>query len=45
MEICVSTNVYAKQHYVPHILSVDGHGHDRETWANNLYHFVQRIFR
>ena len=38
-------HVYLKEHNIPHIWNVDDGGHDRETWANNLYHFTQRIFR
>ena len=34
-----------KQQNIPHLWNVDDHNHDRETWANNLYHFAQRIFR
>lgn len=30
---------------IPHVWNVDGFGHDRETWANNLHHFAQRLFR
>ena len=36
---------YLKAHDVPHIWNVDDHGHDPDTWASNLYHFTQRIFR
>jgi enterochelin esterase-like enzyme len=36
---------YLKEHDVPHLWNVDDHGHDGETWGNNLYHFAQRIFR
>ena len=36
---------YLKTHDVPHVWNVDDHGHDPPTWASNLYHFVQRIFR
>lgn len=36
---------YLREHNVPHIWNVDDHGHDPETWSNNLYHFAQRIFR
>lgn len=28
-----------------HVWNVDEHAHDRESWAENLYHFTQRIFR
>jgi enterochelin esterase-like enzyme len=38
-------HVYLKEQNVPHIWNVDGHGHDATHWRNNLYHFVQRIFR
>ena len=38
-------HVYLKAQNVPHIWNVDGHGHDATHWRNNLYHFVQRIFR
>ncbi len=38
-------HVYLKERDIPHIWNVDGFGHDRETWANNLYHFAQLIFR
>lgn len=30
---------------IPHVWHVDEHGHDAESWAANLYHFAQRIFR
>jgi enterochelin esterase-like enzyme len=30
---------------IAHVWNVDGHGHDRESWAENLYHFSQRLFR
>jgi enterochelin esterase-like enzyme len=36
---------YLKEHEVPHVWNVDDFGHDGDTWANNLYHFAQRIFR
>lgn len=34
-----------KEHDIPHVWNVDEHGHDRESWADNLYHFAQRLFR
>ncbi len=40
-----SVHVYLKEHGIPHIWNVDDFGHDRETWANNLYHFAPLIFR
>ena len=36
---------YLKEHDVPHLWNVDDHGHDGQTWASNLYHFAQLIFR
>jgi enterochelin esterase-like enzyme len=36
---------FLKQRDIPHVWNVDEHGHDRESWADNLYHFAQRIFR
>jgi len=38
-------HIYLKEHNIPHIWNVDDGTHDRETWANNLYHFSQRLFR
>jgi enterochelin esterase-like enzyme len=38
-------HTYLKEQNVPHIWNVDDHGHDGPTWANNVYHFAQRIFR
>lgn len=45
--IGVSQAVHAalKQHGIPHVWHVDDHGHDGDSWAGNLYHFAQRIFR
>ena len=36
---------YLKERDVPHIWNVDDEGHTPKTWASNLYHFAQRIFR
>jgi enterochelin esterase-like enzyme len=36
---------YMKEQDVPHIWNVDDAPHDRGTWANNLHHFAQRLFR
>ena len=33
------------QRDVPHLWNVDDHGHDRESWAENLHRFAQLIFR
>ena len=45
INISQGVHLYLKQHHVPHVWNVDGHGHDRETWGNNLYHFAQQVFR
>ncbi len=36
---------YMKEQDVPHVWNVDDEPHDRGTWANNLFHFAQRLFR
>ncbi|WP_208543180.1 alpha/beta hydrolase [Marilutibacter alkalisoli] len=38
-------HAYLKRHDIAHVWNVDDHGHDGDSWANNLYHFAQRIFR
>ncbi|RZJ12813.1 MAG: esterase family protein [Rubrivivax sp.] len=45
--INVSQNVHRhlKANGVPHVWNVDGYGHDGDSWAENLHHFAQRIFR
>jgi len=45
--ISVSQGVhnYLRQQDVRHIWNVDGHGHDRDSWAANFYQFAQRIFQ
>jgi enterochelin esterase-like enzyme len=45
--IRISQNVHAylKEHNVPHVWHVDSNGHDPTEWRNNLYHFVQHLFK
>jgi len=45
--ISVSQRVHQhlKAHEVPHVWHVDGNAHDDTEWANNLYLFVQHIFK
>jgi hypothetical protein len=43
--ISQGVHVYLKERDVPHIWNVDDEGHTPKTWASNLYHFAQRIFR
>jgi enterochelin esterase-like enzyme len=38
-------HAYLKEKDVPHVWNVDSNGHDPTHWRNNLYHFVQHIFR
>lgn len=45
INISQRVHTYLKEQNVPHIWNVDDHGHDGPTWANNVYHFAQRIFR
>ena len=43
----VSQNLhrYLRQQGVPHVWNVDEHGHDRPSWADNLYHYARQLFR
>lgn len=34
-----------KERGIPHVWHVDEYGHDRDSWAENLFHFAQRLFR
>ncbi|WP_377704314.1 alpha/beta hydrolase [Pseudoduganella sp. UC29_71] len=45
--ISVSQGVHRHlaQQGIAHVWNVDEYGHDRDSWAENLYHFAQRIFR
>jgi enterochelin esterase-like enzyme len=36
---------YLKEKNVPHVWHVDSNAHDGTEWANNLYLFVQHIFK
>lgn len=45
INISQDLHAYLKRHDIPHVWNVDDHGHDGDSWANNLYHFAQRIFR
>jgi enterochelin esterase-like enzyme len=43
--ISQGVHTYLKEKDVPHVWNVDSNGHDPTEWRNNLYHFVQRLFR
>jgi len=45
IRISQGVHAYLKEHNVPHIWHVDGHGHDATHWRNSLYRFAQLIFR
>jgi enterochelin esterase-like enzyme len=45
IRISQGLHAYLKEKSVPHVWHVDGNAHDATEWRNNLYFFVQRIFR
>ena len=45
IRISQGVHQYLKDNGVPHVWHVDGNAHDPTEWKNNLYLFVQRIFR
>jgi enterochelin esterase-like enzyme len=45
LRISQGVHAYLKEKDVPHIWNVDGHAHDATEWRNNLYYFLQRVFR
>ena len=45
IRISQGVHAYLKEKGVPHVWHVDGYGHDATEWKNNLFLFVQRIFR
>jgi enterochelin esterase-like enzyme len=45
IRISQGVHAYLKEKGVPHVWHVDGNAHDPTEWKNNLYLFVQRIFR
>jgi enterochelin esterase-like enzyme len=45
IRISQGVHAYLKDKGVPHVWHVDGYAHDPTEWKNNLYLFVQRIFR
>jgi enterochelin esterase-like enzyme len=45
INISQGVHKYLKEQNVPHVWHIDAHGHDPTEWSNNLYLFVQRIFR
>ncbi len=45
INISQGVHVYLKDNGVPHVWNVDSNGHDATEWGNNLYWFLQKIFR
>jgi len=45
LELSEEIDAYLKAKGVPHIFHVDGYGHNRIEWSNNLYFFAQQLFR
>ncbi|MEW4570042.1 alpha/beta hydrolase-fold protein [Tautonia sp. JC769] len=45
LRISQGVHAHLKENDVPHVWHVDGNGHDPTEWKNNLYLFVQRLFR
>jgi len=45
IDVSQRVHQYFKKQEIPHIWHVDGNGHDDTEWANNLYLFVQHIFK
>lgn len=45
IRISQGVHTFLKEKGVPHVWHVDGHAHDPTEWRNNLYLFVQRLFR
>ena len=45
IRISQGVHAYLKEKGVPHVWHVDGHGHDATEWRNDLYYFVQALFR
>jgi enterochelin esterase-like enzyme len=45
IRISQGVHAYLKEKNVPHVWNVDGHAHDPTHWKNNLYYFLQRVFR
>jgi enterochelin esterase-like enzyme len=43
--ISQDVHAYLKEKDVPHVWNVDSHAHDATHWRNNLYYFMQQIFR
>lgn len=45
IRVSQGVQAYLTEHDVPHVWHVDGNGHDRPEWSNNLYLFSQKLFK
>jgi enterochelin esterase-like enzyme len=45
IRISQGVHQYLKERNVPHVWNVDGHAHDPTHWRNNLYYFLQGVFK
>ena len=45
IKISQGVHQYLKDKGVAHVWNVDGHAHDPTEWRNNLYYFLQKVFR
>jgi enterochelin esterase-like enzyme len=45
IRISQGVHAYLKEQKIPHVWNVDGHAHDGTEWRNNLYYFLQHVFR
>jgi len=45
IKISQGVHQYLKDKGVTHVWNVDGHAHDPTEWRNNLYYFLQKVFR
>ncbi|MEN6307870.1 MAG: alpha/beta hydrolase-fold protein [Anaerohalosphaeraceae bacterium] len=45
ISISQDVHAYLKENNVPHVWHVDSNAHDATEWRNNLYYFVQHLFR
>lgn len=45
IRVSQGVHAYLKEHDVPHVWHVTGHGHDAQEWKQALYYFVQKLFK
>ncbi len=45
IRISQGVHAYLKKENILHVWNVDGHAHDPTEWKNNLYYFLQKVFR